>query len=287
MINLNDFRENIYQNEGLRECPHYGEDGVILKIFEIIKPNKKPLIIEFGETRSLGTSTRSFRIKFKSRSIYFTGDLTLKSTILNILDIFKITFKRVNIFYLKFLINLPFKFFVTPNNIIDLLKNKKVNNIDILTIDIDSYDYYIAKEILSNNYLPVLLILEYNYNLGYEKSLTLPYPTKDSEINKIVYGGLDNKINKRVYGASFNALYNLATSYNYKLVHISGFCNLFFIRHDYQHLFSKPDLNKDLIRNNEDINIFLKNYCQKGFYPSWYNEKALEDSDLKYFKSVE
>ena len=82
MINLNDFRENIYQNEGLRECPHYGEDGVILKIFEIIKPNKKPLIIEFGETRSLGTTTRSFRIKYKSRSIYFTGDLTFKSTLL-------------------------------------------------------------------------------------------------------------------------------------------------------------------------------------------------------------
>ena len=275
MINLNDFRENIYQNEGLRECPHYGEDGVILKIFEIIKPNKKPLIIEFGETRSLGTTTRSFRIKYKSRSIYFTGDLTLKSTILNILDIFKITFKRLNIKYLKFLFNLPFKFFVTPKNIIDLLKNKKVNDLDILTVDIDSYDYYIAKEILSNNYLPKLLILEYNYSLGYDKSISFPYP------------GIDNKINKRAYGASFNAMHNLATSYNYKLVHISGFCNLFFIRNDFQDLFSTPDLSKDLIKNNKDIILFLNNYCQKGFYPSWFNEKALEESDLKYFKSVD
>ena len=101
MINLNDSQKNIYQNEGIRECPYYGEDGVILKIFELIKPNKNPLIIEFGETRSLGTTTRSFRIKYKSRSIYFTGDLTLKSTILNILDIFKITFKRLNIKYFK------------------------------------------------------------------------------------------------------------------------------------------------------------------------------------------
>ena len=88
MINLNQFRKNIFHNEGLRECPHYGEDGVILKIFEIIKPNKSPLVIEFGETRSLGTTTRSFRIKYKSRAIYFTGDLSFKSTVLNVLDVF-------------------------------------------------------------------------------------------------------------------------------------------------------------------------------------------------------
>ena len=37
MINLNDFRKNIYQNDGIFECPHYSEDGVILKIFEKIK----------------------------------------------------------------------------------------------------------------------------------------------------------------------------------------------------------------------------------------------------------
>jgi hypothetical protein len=82
-------------------------------------------------------------------------------------------------------------------------------------------------------------------------------------------------------------MHNLATSYNYKLVHISGFCNLFFIRNDFQDLFSTPDLSNDLIKNNEDIILFLNNYCQKGFYPSWFNEKALEESDLKYFKSVD
>ena len=81
MINLNEFRKNIYQNEGLKECPHYGEDGVILKIFESIRPSRNPLIIEFGETRSLGTTTRAFRIKYASKAIYFTGDLSFKSTI--------------------------------------------------------------------------------------------------------------------------------------------------------------------------------------------------------------
>ena len=36
MINLNDYRSNYYMNYGINECPFYGEDGVILKIFEKI-----------------------------------------------------------------------------------------------------------------------------------------------------------------------------------------------------------------------------------------------------------
>lgn len=276
MINLKEFQKNIYQNAGLNECPHYGEDGVILKIFEIIKPSKKPLIVEFGETRSLGTTTRSFRIKYKSKAIYFTGDLSLKSTLLNILDVLKITFRNFNFQYLKFLINLPFKYFVTPNNIIELFENNKVENIDILTIDIDSYDYFIAKKILENSYMPKLLILEYNYSLGYKNSITYPFPVPET-MSK----------NKRAFGASYNALFNLASRFNYKLIHISGFCNLFFIRNEYKDYFLSPDLNTDLIKNNDDITNFLKNHCQTGFIPSWFNEQELKDSDLINFTHVD
>ena len=125
MIDLNNFRKNIYQNEGVRECPHYSEDGVILKIFETIGINKDPLAIEFGETRSLGTTTRAFRIRYKARCIYFTGNLNFKSTILNVLDILKISLNKSDFEYLKFLFNMPFKFFVTPDNIISLFKKKK------------------------------------------------------------------------------------------------------------------------------------------------------------------
>lgn len=276
MLNLKEFQQNIYHNAGLNECPHYGEDGVILKIFEKIKPSKKPLIIEFGETRSLGTTTRSFRIKYKSRAIYFTGDLSIKSTLLNILDVLKITVRNFNFQYLKFLFNLPFKYFVTPNNIIELFEKNKVDNIDILTIDIDSYDYFIAKKILENSYMPKLLILEYNYSLGYKNSITFPFPVPECM-----------STNKRAFGASYNALFNLASSFNYKLIHISGFCNLFFIRNDYKDYFLSPDLNTDLIKNNDDIIKFLKNHCQKGFIPSWFNEQELKDSDLINFIHVD
>jgi len=275
MINLNDYRQNIYHNEGIYECPHYSEDGVILKIFEIIGVNKNPLIIEFGETRSLGTTTRAFRIKYKSPSIYFTGNLNLRSRLLNLIDILKVTYNYFDPQYLKFIFNMPFKFFVTPDNIIDLFIRKKVKDIDILTIDIDSYDYFIAKKVLENKYKPRLLILEYNHNLGINNCISVPYNT-----NKL------KPSNRRIYGASFNAINNLATKYGYKLVHISGFCNLFYIIEEYTNFFETPDIDYEITKSDKDVMIFSQKYCQKGFVPSWINERQLENLDLQYFEEV-
>ena len=85
MIDLNNFRKNIYHKFGFKECPHYGEDGVILEIFNNVPTNKIPLVIEFGETRVLGTTTRAFRINYISKSIYFTLNISFLSKIFNIL----------------------------------------------------------------------------------------------------------------------------------------------------------------------------------------------------------
>lgn len=275
MINLNDFRKNLFHKVGIRECPHYSEDGVILKIFEKIGVSSNPLIIEFGETRSLGTTTRSFRIKYFSKAIYFTGNLNMKSTFLNILDIFKITFSKRKLRYLKFLFNLPFKYFVTPDNIINLLQKKNVNNIDILTIDIDSYDYYITKKILEEGFKPTLLILEYNPSIPIDLKITYPYKTQKNK-----------PVNKKVYGASFKALHDLAKKYDYELIHISGFCNLFFVNNQNSKNFIQPILEAEIPKNNNDILNFIDIYCQKNFVPSWLYEPELSASDLEYFDKV-
>jgi hypothetical protein len=275
MIDLNNFRKNIYQNEGVRECPHYSEDGVILKIFETIGVNKDPLVIEFGETRSLGTTTRAFRIRYKARCIYFTGNLNFKSTILNVLDIFKISFNKLDFGYLKFLFNMPFKFFVTPDNIISLFKKKNVNHIDVITIDIDSYDYFIAKKVLEEGYKPSLLILEYNPHLPINSRITEPYVTEKQKPQ-----------NKRVYGASYDALNDLATNFGYKLVHVSGFCNLFYVSNENGHLFQTPDIIKEMPKNDNEAIEFVNKFCQKGFVPTWLGENEIDEQDLSYFDKV-
>ena len=281
LIDLNDYRKNIYHNYGVKECPHYSEDGVIEKIFTEIGLEEKPFIVEFGETRSLGTTTRAFRIGYSSRAMYFVGSIDFYSKILNILDVLKATLLTRNIKCLKFLMNMPFMFFVKPENIVDLFdkilakEGINHNNIDILTIDIDSYDYYIVKELLEHEYKPRLFIVEYNPNLPIDQALSYPNVEALSQSN-----------NRKVYGASYLAMDNLIEKFGYELVHISGFCNLFYIRNEYSGLFTKPDINKERPVSKKEVIEFVDLYCQKGFRPSWIDEPHLSDKELSFFKKV-
>jgi len=281
LIDLNDYRKNIYYNYGVKECPHYSEDGVIEKIFTEIGLEEKSFIVEFGETRSLGTTTRAFRIGYLSRAMYFVGSIDFYSKIFNILDILKTTLLTRNIKYLKFLMNMPFMFFVKPENIVNLFDKKLTkeridrNNIDILTIDIDSYDYYCVKELLEHEYNPRLFIVEYNPNLPIDQALS--YPNTDA---------FSLSSNKKVYGASYLAMNNLMEKFSYKLVHISGFCNLFYIRNEYSGVFTKPDINKELPVSKKEVIEFVDLYCQKGFRPSWLEEPELNEEELKFFDKV-
>jgi hypothetical protein len=239
---------------------------------------KDKLIIEFGETRSLGTTTRPFRIKYKSPALYFTQTIDLYSKILNVLDIIKVTLIEKNFRYLTFFNNLPFEFFVTPENIIKLFEENAVkkSNICMLTIDIDSYDYYVAKEILKNNYKPMLLILEYNPNLPIDRALT--YPNTLDVSNK--------PLNKKVYGASYMAMNNLAEMYGYKLVYITGITNLFYIRADYADFFSSPNIQDETTSSNEHILKYIELYCQDGFIPSWFSENKLTEDEINFFDEI-
>ncbi len=281
MINLNDFRKNIYHNYGVKECPHYSEDGVIEKIFTEIGLEEKPFIVEFGETRVLGTTTRALRIGYLSRAMYFVGSIDLYSKILNILDVLKTILLTRNIKYLQFLMNLPFIFFVKPDNIVDLFdkilakEGINRNNIDILTIDIDSYDYYCAKELLEHEYKPRLFIVEYNPNLPIDQALS--YPKAEA---------LSLSKNRKVFGASYLAMNNLMEKFGYELVHISGFCNLFYIRNEYSGVFTKPDINKERPVSKKEAIEFVDLYCQKDFRPSWLDEPHLNDKELNFFDKV-
>ena len=176
---------------------------------------------------------------------------------------------------------MPFMFFVKPENIVDLFdkilakEGINHNNIDILTIDIDSYDYYIVKELLEHEYKPRLFIVEYNPNLPIDQALSYPNVEALSQSN-----------NRKVYGASYLAMDNLIEKFGYELVHISGFCNLFYIRNENSGLFTKPDINKERPVSKKEVIKFVDLYCQKGFRPSWFNEPDLNEEELKFFDKV-
>lgn len=275
MIDLNDYRRNVFQRAGVRECPHYSEDGVLLEIFRQIGVGADPLAVEFGESRSLGTTTRSFRLTYRSKAIYFTGDLGVKSWMLNVLDILKVALVERDLAPLRFFSSMPFRFMCTPDNIVALFRGRSVNEIDVMTIDIDSYDYYVTQRIFEAGFLPRLLIVEYNPSLPSGARLAFPFRSE-----------APRPTNRRAYGASYEALDKLASARGYALVHVSGFCNLFYVRGEYAHLFARPDVEAELTRTNAEVMRFAEKYCQAGFIPSWLNEKPLGPDDLAYFTEV-
>jgi hypothetical protein len=276
-INLNHFRENKFQYAGLRPCPCYGEDGVFLKIFEEIGVSSNPECVEFGELRSLGTTTRAFRITQKARALYFSGTMDLKSIYLNILDILKISWTHKSLKFLKFLFSMPFKDFAYPETIGAKIKNfaTNPNELDLVVVDIDSFDFEIVSGIFDHKVKPRVMVVEYNPSLPPETALYWPY-------DLVHYDG----INPRLYGASYKTWEHFMTSEGYSLVHISGFCNLIYIRGDIQHPFSSPSIKAEITDTKEKVEAFCKNYCLPGFTPSWNNSKKLNKSDLKILKKL-
>lgn len=267
---LNNFRKNIYTNSGVKPCPGYGEDGVLIEIFRQIGVSQKPLCVEFGELRVLGTTTRSFRIKYCAKALYFSGSMDFRSRYLNFLDICKITFSSKNVKFMKFLCNQPKKLFASTKNISEIVRKfSRSNEIDLFVIDIDSFDFEIVYELLTSRIRPRVLVVEYNPSIPKNKSL---YWT--------AMNTKTNSINLRLYGASYEAWEKLMKTYGYSLVHVSGFCNLHYIRGDIEHNFVKPNIKKEKTDTNEKVLLFVEKNCLPGFRPSWLNYPALTPVEI-------
>ena len=270
-IDLNNFRENIFQHVGLRPCPCYGEDGVLIKIFDEIGVSKKPNCIEFGELRSLGTTTRAFRITQLARALYFSGSMDSRSVWLNIIDVFKASWNFKSLRFLKFFCSMPSKGFATPHNIAKKVRTftNQPSNIDLFVIDIDSFDYEIMRSVLEDNIRPRVVVVEYNPSLPPDVPIFWPYELERKK-----------DTNPRLYGASFMAWEMLMSKQKYSLVHVSGFCNLIYIRDDIEHCFKQPCIKNEITDTKEKVLAFCRDYCLPNFRPSWCDSAELSKDDL-------
>jgi len=105
------------------------------------------------------------------------------------------------------------------------------------------------------NFTPKLIIIEYNFWLGKEESITMPYQ-EDYSWNGDIY-----------FGASLLAINKLANKKNYFLIGLDSSCtNAFFIRKDLVHSFFILDPVKSLKipkrYNNNDL-LLAKKYLEK------------------------
>jgi len=109
---------------------------------------------------------------------------------------------------------------VTPDNVNELLAAHGYSgDVDLLSIDIDSYDYWVLEALSATS--PRILVLEYNALFGPDRRVTIPL---DQPLDETPKG---------YNGASLAALSDLAQRKGYRLVACEhAGVNAFFLRHD-------------------------------------------------------
>ena len=109
-----------------------------------------------------------------------------------------------------------------PESINALLAAQQVPmEIDVLSIDIDSHDYWLWQAL--EGYKPRLVVIEYNASFGPERAVTIPYPAPS----------VHQPPHRYYHGASLAALCRLGTRKGYVLVGCdSRGVNSFFVRSD-------------------------------------------------------
>jgi hypothetical protein len=118
--------------------------------------------------------------------------------------------------------------FATPDNIRNLIKK----DVNVISCDIDSIDYWVLKEI---DFAPDIVIAEYNASLGPKISATVPRDYLDLEITEELK-------RSQFYGCSLTALTNLFKSRDMSLIYcdISG-TNAFFVNNRYKSFFQEVE----------------------------------------------
>jgi hypothetical protein len=217
MNHLNDSRikylKNIPQDTYHKYCKNYysqnGEDGIIEKLIQELDL-KTGYCCEFGASDGITTSNTYNLIKnHKFFSIQIECDKILYQRLLN-------TYK-----------NFPnvqcYNEYVTSENLTNFLEdNKFPHNFDILSIDIDSFDYEIWKNF--NSFEPKIVIIEINTYRDPVVEETHQIKTKD-------YFNLDPLQiwypNRVAVGSSFMSMIKLGLSKNYIPVSFTG--NIIFV----------------------------------------------------------
>ena len=111
---------------------------------------------------------------------------------------------------------------VTPNNICEILHlSETPKEFDLLSLDVDSTDYYILKEILGTKYRFKVAIIEYNPIFKYDESYARKYDiSRLDDVDYIQQNALKNSTSS--YGASLMAYSKLMKRAGYELVHAFG-----------------------------------------------------------------
>lgn len=234
------------------------EDGIIDYLTrKILNPNC--YFIEIGAANGLENNTAWLALARKFSGIMIDGGDSILSNE-NKLSPFLIG-------------NVDFeKLFVTVENIQMIMNKSQFLNPDVLSIDIDGNDYYIAEKILELGYKPKIFVVEYNAVFGPDKSITIPY-TPDFCLSP------DHKSLDHFYhGVSISAWRVLLEKNGYKFVTVEeNGVNAFFV--------NPLEFDNDFIRSVKSLH-FRDNYYQVSNFRMSWKERFNNISDKDFYTVI-
>lgn len=214
-IKLSDFKFNIYSQ--------WGEDGIIQKIFEIIKPENK-ICVEFGAADGFMCSNTANLWKNRGWSALLIEPdpksyQTLKKNISGYNC--QIINKYVNI---------------TDNKLDNLFENLNLTkNVDLLSIDIDGNDYHIFNSIQKIN--ARVVICEYNPTIPFFLDIYQDYENQN-------------------FGASIGALKRIAKTKDLFLAAVTE-TNCIFIQNKYKEMFKEYEFKTKKIQEKRFLKYLM------------------------------
>ena len=189
----------------------WGDDGIINWLTDKI-PIKNRIFVEIG-TEDYKESNTRFLLKYKNWKGYLieSNDLQVKNI------------NKQSIVWKHDLEVLNIK--VQKKNINKIFKNLSLpKKIGLLSLDIDSNDYWIWSEI--DSIKPTIFVCEFNSTFGDKKAISVPYD-EDFERKKLHYSNL-------AFGASLEAFKFMCKKKNYTFIGTnSSGVNAYFVDNDY------------------------------------------------------
>ena len=159
---------------------------------------------------------------------------------------------------------------ITAENINELIeRNNFKKSIGLLSIDIDGNDFWVWKNL--NILDPDIVVIEYNYRFGSEKSLTIPYNQNFNR--KVAHSSMV------YYGASLKALVKLGKKKGMKLVatNLAG-NNAFFV---------KEKLLNNIVKEVEISECFREGKFREARDENGQLLYLSKEEEVKIFKEME